>query len=140
MLVTACGAAAATPTPAPTPTYTRAQSDACATDDLKIDFGGEAPAAEQLYFSTLGDLSTARKQAAKVAANEAKIVATFTGTGADVEATALHSALLAGAAAFAKPMTGDQFDAAYKAINDASQAFGDHCREIGYWVEQNVPQ
>jgi hypothetical protein len=137
----ACTGASSVPasTSAPTPVYTQAQSDACASDVLKVDFAGEATAAEKLYYTTLGDLTTARKQAAKVSASEAKIVAAFTGTGADAEAEALHSALMTGAAAFAKPMTRDQFDAAYKAITDANQAFDDECRQIAYWVEQNVP-
>ena len=67
------------------------------------------------------------------------LVATFTGTGADAEVAALHAALVAGAAAFARPMTIDQFDAAYKAINDASYAFSGRCREIANWVQRKRP-
>jgi hypothetical protein len=141
VLLAGCGGASApTPVPAPTPTYTQAQSDACATDGLAFDFGLQAPEAEQLYFSTFGDVNTARKEAAAAAKKDAPIVAKFTGTGEDAEVAALHAALVAGAAAFARPMTGPQFDAAYKAIYDANQAFSDKCREIGSWVQQNVPQ
>ena len=134
------GEAAATPVPAPTATYTQAQDDACALAGLSFDFGGDAPYAEQLYFSTLGDVAVARKEAATAAKKDALIVAGFRGTGADAEVAALHSALVAGAASFAKTMTIDQFNAAYKAIYDASQAFSERCREIDSWVQQNVPR
>ncbi len=132
------GGAAATPA-APTPTYTKAQADACALASI-YNFGTDAPAAEQLYFSTLGDVTIARKVAAAAAKKDAALVAGFSGTGADAEVAALHSALVAGASAFARPMTMDQFDAAYKAIYDANQAFSDKCDAINYWVQQNVPQ
>lgn len=127
-------------TPAPTPTYTKAQADACSLASLSYDFGTDAPAAEQLYFSTFGDVTIARKAAAGAAKKDAALVVSFSGTGADAEVAALHAALVAGASAFAQSMTIDQFNAAYKAIYDAGQAFSNKCDEISYWVQQNVPQ
>jgi hypothetical protein len=133
------GGAAVTSVPAPTPTYTQAQADACTFAAASIDFGAQAPSAEHLYSSGSGDLSVARKEATTAAEKDAPLVATFTGTGADAEVAALYAALVAGGAAFGRPMTIDQFDAAYKAINEASYAFRGRCREIGNWVQRKRP-
>jgi hypothetical protein len=134
------GGAGPTPVPAATPTYTRVQSNACAVVDIALDFGGDAPSAEHVFYGLSSDVAGARKQALATAKKYAAAIAPVTGTGADVELAAVHSALVSGAAAFAKSMTLPQFEAAYSAIQDAEQAFSERCREIGSWVQQNVPQ
>jgi hypothetical protein len=127
-------------TPAATPTYTKAQADACASD--AIGWWSDAPAAYDVWTGGAGgsDLATGRKQAAAAAKKDAAVVATWTGTGADTEVAALHAALVAEAAAFAKTMTLDQFKAAYDAINNAELAYSDRCNTIEQWVQANVPQ
>jgi len=124
-------------TPAPTPTYTKAQADACASD--AIGWWTDAPVAYDVWTGG-SDLATGRKQAAAAAKKEAAEVAKWTGTGADAEVAALHAALVAGAAAFAKTMTLDQFKAAYDAINNADMEYSARCSTIQQWVQENVPQ
>jgi hypothetical protein len=136
------GAPGAAPT-APR-TYSKADADACTAADLRFltwddNIGQTAP----LYYNTgntLGDPTVARQQALAASSTYATIAA---GIKVDAEAqqlAAVRSALANGEAAFAKPMTPDEFNAAYGQIVDAFKAFSDQCNVITYWVQQNVPQ
>lgn len=133
------GPAALTPGAAATPIFTQAQADACASDALSIDLGRDAPHARQVRSALGTDITAARHEAAATTLRYVSLVPTFTGTGADADVAALGAALATGAAAFAKPMTLDEFNAAYDAIQNASHAFGDRCRQIQDWVQRIRP-
>jgi hypothetical protein len=136
-------APAAPPAPTPAPTWTVADSDACATADLQLlnwddDVGATAYA---LYYSDLGDVATARKQAGAAAVKYAALVKKMK-VPVDVrdELATVESTLTAAATAFKGKETQAQFKATFGTIVDAFQAFDDGCTNIENWVTQNVPQ